>query len=158
MTQPTVHATAIVIGAAGVLIRGAPGSGKSSLALQLIDQPGYGLGARAVRAKLIADDQVRIEKRHDMIVMSAPHALKNRIEIRGLGIRPIAAITSAKLHLVVDLAPFAEIERMPERHQLQCEILGITIPRIAVNAADSAASARIRATLFHRVAKADGGA
>ena len=37
MTQsPTIHATAVLVGARAVLIRGAAGSGKSSLAFALI--------------------------------------------------------------------------------------------------------------------------
>ncbi len=48
----TIHATAVALDGVGVLLRGPPGSGKSDLALRLIDQ-----GAR-----LIADDQTALSR------------------------------------------------------------------------------------------------
>ena len=56
MTSLTVHASCVAFGNKAVLIRGKPGSGKSDLVLQLIDAQGYGLGAKLLRAKLVADD------------------------------------------------------------------------------------------------------
>ena len=54
MTAPTVHATAIVIGETGVLIRGRSGSGKSSLALALVARVRLAGGFAA----FVADDRV----------------------------------------------------------------------------------------------------
>ena len=67
-----VHATAIAFGNRGVLIRGAPGSGKSELALRMIDNLGFGRGTKPLRAKLIADDQVLLAREGSEIVMRAP--------------------------------------------------------------------------------------
>ena len=52
----TAHASAVVVGGHGVLIRGASGSGKSSLVLGLID-------AQSPPAMLVADDRVRLSVR-----------------------------------------------------------------------------------------------
>ena len=41
--EALIHGTCIAIGAEGVLLVGKPGSGKSDLALRLIDQSGSGL-------------------------------------------------------------------------------------------------------------------
>ena len=56
MTAPTVHATAIVIGETGVLIRGRSGSGKSSLALALVARVRLAGGFAA----FVADDRVAL--------------------------------------------------------------------------------------------------
>jgi HPr kinase/phosphorylase len=151
--SPTIHGTAIAFGTSGVLLRGPPGSGKSSLALRLIDQPGHGIGNKLMRAKLVADDQVVLEQFGDRVVMAAPYVLRNQIEIRGLGIRRLTALTSAQLDLVVDLVTVAEIPRMPTHEELICVILGVRVKRMAVDAGEPAAVSRIRAALFHTVAK-----
>ena len=72
----TVHATAVLVGADGVLIRGESGSGKSALALALIER-----GAR-----LIADDRLTLSGCHGRIVATAPGATAGLIELRGRGI------------------------------------------------------------------------
>jgi HPr kinase/phosphorylase len=153
MSAPTVHATAVAIGDFGVLIRGPSGSGKSSLALRLIDEAGYGLGVKALRAKLVADDQVEILRFGDAIALTAPYELRNKIEVRGLGIRTTTAVVSARLSLVVDLVPVASIERMPEETEMRCELLGLMVKRIHIDGADPAAPARVRAALQLLVAK-----
>ncbi|MEE8223365.1 MAG: HPr kinase/phosphatase C-terminal domain-containing protein, partial [Alphaproteobacteria bacterium] len=99
MTEPaecTVHGTCVVIGDAGILIRGGPGAGKSDLALRLIDD-----GAR-----LVSDDQVRLQNRGGAVIASAPDALKEMIEVNGIGlIRLDAERTTGEAHLalLVDL-------------------------------------------------------
>ena len=77
----TVHAACVVLGEAGVLIRGESGAGKSSLALGLIEAaPAHGLfGA------LVADDRVRITCAHGRLVARPHPAIAGRIELRGLG-------------------------------------------------------------------------
>jgi HPr kinase/phosphorylase len=143
LSKVTVHGTAVLVGDCGVLIRGIPGSGKSSLALRLIDSAGYGVGAALMRAKLIADDQVELESRGGAIAMAAPKRLAGILEIRGYGIVQLAHTTGIALGLVVDLTDLA-IQRMPEEKALQTTILGVTIQALPINAADPAAAAKIR--------------
>ena len=113
-----LHATAIRIADAAVLLVGPPGSGKSDLALRLIDRG----------AGLISDDQVELEAFGPQLFARAPVTLRGLLEIRGLGIVRLPWVISAQVHLVVDLA--ISPERMP-RHQHQ-RISGVDIPRIAV--------------------------
>jgi HPr kinase/phosphorylase len=155
MTTPTLHGTAIAFDDIGVLLRGPPGSGKSTLALRLIDERGFGLGNKALQAKLIADDQVEMNRIGDFLTMTAPYVLKNRIEVRGLGILPVRAVAPARLRLVVDLLPSSEIERLPDESQKFTDILGVLVRRIALDAKDASAPARLRAALHLLVAKHD---
>jgi HPr kinase/phosphorylase len=153
MMIETLHGTAIAFGSIGVLLRGPSGSGKSSLALRLVDEQGYGLGRKALRAELIADDQVEISRVGDQLFMAAPYVLKNRIEIRGLGILPIRAKAGARLRLLVDLKPANEIERLPLEKTYFTDISGVSVRRIEVDGHDAAAPARVRAALHLLVAK-----
>jgi serine kinase of HPr protein (carbohydrate metabolism regulator) len=140
-----VHGTCLVIGGCGVLILGPSGSGKSDLALRLIDQPGRGTGTEALTARLVADDQVVITRRQARLVASPPPRLAGLIEVRGLGIVTVGHAAEAEINLVVRLAGAASIARLPEAGEAQMELLGMTLPMIAVDAAAASAPARIRA-------------
>jgi len=59
-----------------VLLRGPSGSGKSDLALRLIDD-----GAR-----LIADDQTHLAKKGHALIATPPPAIAGMIEVRGIGV------------------------------------------------------------------------
>ncbi|MGY8998672.1 MAG: HPr kinase/phosphorylase [Rhodospirillales bacterium] len=129
------HATAIAIVNAGVLIRGPSGSGKSDLALRLIDGG----------AALISDDRVNIEVTGSTLYLSAPTAIRNLIEVRGLGAISISAVQNIPLCLIVNLKPSAEIDRMPEAKSEP--INGITIPVIDINPFEISATSKIRIAL-----------
>ena len=89
MTEPatsTIHATCIRVGPFGVLITGPSGSGKSDLALRLIDQPGRGAGGTVMDAVLIADDRVVLTPRNGELTATAPGAIKGLMEIRSVGV------------------------------------------------------------------------
>jgi HPr kinase/phosphorylase len=144
-----LHASAVAFGRAGVLIRGLSGSGKSDLVLRLIDAEGYGIGTQPLRAHLVADDQVVIEKNSDRIYVSPPALLAGKLEIRGRGIVEVSWVENIVLALIVDLMPHKSIERMPEQNELRAEILGITIPRLAIDPTQNSACARIRSFPFH---------
>ena len=139
-----VHGTCLVIGGCGVLILGPSGSGKSDLALRLIDQPGRGTGLEAMTARLVADDQVVITKRDGRLFAAPPPALAGLMEVRGVGIVTVDFVSEAALGLAVRLAEAGTIERLPDPRQSQYVLLGLTLPAIAVDAAAASAPARIR--------------
>lgn len=115
----TVHAAAVLVGRHGVLLRGAPGAGKSRLAAALIGQ-----GAR-----LVGDDRVHLSA-HAGRLLVAPHgALAGLLEMRGRGLLRLPYERAAIVALVVDIAAAEEIERMPEAAALTAEIRGIRLPR-----------------------------
>ena len=110
-----IHASAVLVGARAVLIRGAAGSGKSSLAFAL------------VRA---GDDRVDVEAAHGRLLVRPHAALAGLIEVRGLGIRRLPFEPVAVVGLVVDLG--ADSERLPARESAVTELAGIVLPRLAV--------------------------
>lgn len=145
--QALIHGTCIAIGADGVLLVGKPGSGKSDLALRLIDQGGTGLSGSPKAAQLVADDQVVIRKVDGVLVASAPPSLEGKLEIRGLGIAELAVAQQARLRLAVRLTPAAEIERLPDLGQARMDILGLALPLILLDPFNASAPARLRAAL-----------
>ena len=112
--QEVVHATCIAVGGKGVLLLGPPGSGKSDLALRLIDTSGLGVGQTQLHAQLVADDQVRLSRVGNELQAAAPDALAGLLEIRGLGIVRVKNLASIRIDLCVKLRPCSEIERLPE--------------------------------------------
>jgi HPr kinase/phosphorylase len=129
-----LHATCIVLGEAGILIRGPSGSGKSTLARQILD-----LGAaNGVFARLVCDDRVLVARRNGRLVARALPAIAGRLEIRGIGLVACAYEPAAVLRMVVECGEAPA--RMPEERDLRTDLLGITLPGIAVEPSlDSAA-------------------
>jgi HPr kinase/phosphorylase len=119
----TLHATCVVLGEAGVLIRGPSGSGKSQLARRLLT----GCGGFA---RLVCDDRVRIEARNGRLVARAVPAIAGMLEIRGLGLMRTAFEPAAVVRLVVD-GLTEPAERLPDEADAAVEICGVTLPRLA---------------------------
>jgi HPr kinase/phosphorylase len=130
-----VHATTVAIDGRGVLLRGPSGSGKSDLALRLID----------AGARLVADDQSELSRAGDAILARAPSAIAGLIEARGIGILRLDPLTLARLELVVDLVAPARVERLPEAASVA--ILGIDLPLIALAPFEASAPAKLRLAL-----------
>lgn len=103
-----VHGTLVLLGDRGVLITGPSGSGKSSLALDLISQSrGFAI--------LVSDDRVLIERgAGGRTIGRAPSVISGQIELHGLGIVARPYEPRAIIDLVVDLVDPAQVERMPE--------------------------------------------
>ena len=130
-----VHGTSVEIEGAGLLIRGDPGSGKSDLALRLID----------TGARLIADDRVDLRRMDGSLILSPPPASAGMIEVRGLGILRLPFARDVPLGLFVDLIPGEEVERLPERQT--CRFLDQDVPWIAIAPFQASAPAKLRHAL-----------
>jgi HPr kinase/phosphorylase len=125
MTPPTIHASALLFGHRGILIRGPSGSGKSRLALSLLQATGAGL------ARLVGDDRIHLEAVHGRLLMRPATALEGLIEIRGLGIVRVPHEPMAVAHLVVDLEA-ADAARLPEPAEMGIVVLGVGLARLPV--------------------------
>jgi HPr kinase/phosphorylase len=144
----TVHGTAVSLNGCAVLIRGAPGSGKSDLALQLIETTGTGLGRNPIEGRLIADDQTELYLEDEVIFARAPHTIAGGMEMRGFGILNVRNFeNNVPLVMIVDLAAAKVIARMPEPHALQVTVLGKNLPRIHIDPSHASAAARVRTAL-----------
>jgi HPr kinase/phosphorylase len=108
------HASAVAVEGRGVLIKGAAGSGKSTLSLQLM----------SLGADLIADDQTLLRLERGEVWATAPQTIAGLIEARGVGILR-ARHTDAAIALVVDL-DLAEKDRLPLLHTVT--VLGHSFP------------------------------
>lgn len=127
-----LHASCVALGGRGILLRGRSGSGKSDLALRLIDGGGT----------LVADDQVLIERQRTALVARAPTALHGLIEVRGIGILRLEAVES-ELALVVDLA--AAAERLPA--PVTCRLLDVPLRALRLDPRVPSAAAAVRVAL-----------
>jgi len=127
--SPTIHASAVLIGARAVLIRGPAGSGKSRLALALLEAEHRG---RLPFVRLVADDRVQVEAEHGRLLVRSVPALAGLIEVRGLGIRRVPYEPLALVGFLMDLGAVAV--RLPDSASQHAEIAGVSLPRLAVAA------------------------
>ncbi|MDR9394038.1 HPr kinase/phosphorylase [Roseovarius sp. SYSU LYC5161] len=102
----TVHASCVAVAGRGVLIRGASGSGKSALALQLM----------ALGAALVADDRTRLWRDGSRVLAGCPPRIAGLIEARGVGLLSADASGPVPVALIVDLDR-TETERLPPQRQ-----------------------------------------
>jgi serine kinase of HPr protein (carbohydrate metabolism regulator) len=134
--QDHVHASAVAIKEAGVLIRGRSGAGKSSLALALIaaaENAGF-------FARLIGDDRIYLESHGGRLIARGHPLILGRIERRGKGILEIPFLTAAVVRLVIDLDPPDQLgPRYPEPDCDRVRLFGVSLPFIRLGQ-DSAAS------------------
>jgi len=128
----TMHGTCVLLSGIGVLLRGESGSGKSDMALRLIDG-----GAR-----LVADDRVVLRAEDGRLTATAPETLAGLLEVRGVGILPVPTAESAELGLVVDLVPPDRVERLPE--PAREPVLGVSLPHLHLAPFEASAPAKLR--------------
>src|SRR5215204_7027505 len=102
LSSETIHASTVASDGRAVLISGPSGSGKSDLALRLLDR-GF---------TLVSDDQTIVRKDGDRVLASAPPTIHGKLEIRGVGIVDMESVSDVPLALVVELT--SEIQRLPD--------------------------------------------
>jgi serine kinase of HPr protein (carbohydrate metabolism regulator) len=122
----TIHATAVLVGAKAVLIHGEPGSGKSRLALRLLETAGRELPF----VRLVGDDRIYLESRAGRLVVRPPQELAGLLEVRGMGIVRVPFEAAAVVGLVIELGQPAD--RMPAAESRKAVLEGVTLPRLAV--------------------------
>lgn len=124
---PTIHATAIAVEGAAVLLRGPSGTGKSDLALRCLSLPQSALLPSA--ALLVSDDRTAVSGEDGRLIARPPEAITGKLEVRGLGLIEVPWIAKARVVLIADLVPLGAVERFPLTHE-QETLFGVDVERI----------------------------
>ncbi|MEO7364987.1 MAG: aldolase [Sphingomicrobium sp.] len=139
MSQPrlsseTVHATTVAKEGRAVLISGPSGSGKSDLALRLLDR-GF---------TLVSDDQTLVRREDERLIAAAPANIAGKLEIRGIGIVEMEHAGDTPVALLVELT--SDIERLPDDSR-ERPILGVSLPLISIDAMAASAPSKVAVAL-----------
>ena len=141
LSSETLHVSCVAKDGRAILISGRSGSGKSDLALRLIDRG----------ALLVSDDYTIVRRVDGRLVASAPPNIGGRIEVRGVGILHFPTAAEAHVALFVDLD--RNVERLPPAHET-IAIAGVQVPVIAANALEASAPVKVEAALAYLGLKA----
>ena len=134
LSAETVHASTVATDGRAVLIMGPSGSGKSDLALRLLDR-GF---------VLVSDDQTVVKRDGDRLVASPPPNIAGKLEIRGIGIVEMDALTDQPVALIVELT--SEIQRLPDDNR-ERPILGVSLPLVSIDAMAASAPSKVALAL-----------
>jgi serine kinase of HPr protein (carbohydrate metabolism regulator) len=146
-----VHGTCVAISSdnallKGALLRGAPGSGKSDLALRFISLFG-GDGTPGDGARLVSDDQVLLIRKGDTLLASPPGTIAGKLEVRGLGIVEMDHQANAPLAMIVDLVSADEVPRMPCDPPPCEDVLGVSVPVLKLNPFELSSPVKLKLAL-----------
>ena len=111
------QASCVAIGGRGVLIEGAPGSGKSSLALALIDRG----------AVLVGDDGVMLDNSAGQLIVGPHPNIIGKLEVRNVGLvdMPVSPPVAAALVIHLD----RDAQRFIDRAET-VTIAGVALPLV----------------------------
>ncbi len=130
LSAETLHASTVEKDGRAVLITGPSGSGKSDLALRLLDR-GF---------RLVSDDQTIVRKDADRLLALAPPNFAGKLEVRGIGIIDMDSISDVPIALLVELT--SDIQRLPDDSR-ERPILGLRLPIITIDAMTASAPSKV---------------
>jgi serine kinase of HPr protein (carbohydrate metabolism regulator) len=134
LSAETLHASTVATEGRAVLITGPSGSGKSDLALRLLDR-GF---------TLVSDDQTVVKRDGDRLLASAPPTIAGKLEVRGIGIVEMERLADVPVALIVELT--SDIQRIPDDSR-ERPILGARIPLISIDAMAASAPSKVALAL-----------
>jgi serine kinase of HPr protein (carbohydrate metabolism regulator) len=130
LSAETLHASTVALDGRAVLISGPSGSGKSDLALRLLDR-GF---------SLVSDDQTIVKKDGNSLLASAPPTIAGKLEVRGIGIVEVERTENMPVALIVELT--SDIQRLPDDSR-ERPILGVRVPLITIDAMTASAPSKV---------------
>ena len=134
LSSEVVHASTVALDGRAVMITGPSGSGKSDLALRLLDR-GF---------TLVSDDQTLVRREKDRLIASAPLNIAGKLEIRGLGIVEMDHAGDMPVALLVELT--SDMQRMPDDSR-ERPILGVSLPLVSIDAMAASAPSKVAVAL-----------
>jgi serine kinase of HPr protein (carbohydrate metabolism regulator) len=134
LSSESLHASTVAIDGRAVVLSGPSGSGKSDLALRLLDR-GF---------KLVSDDQTFFRKDNGRLIASAPPTIRGKLEIRGIGIVDVEAVDDVPVALFVELT--SDMQRLPDDSRERL-VLDLPSPLISVDAMTASAPSKVALAL-----------
>ena len=134
LSAETLHASTVASKGRAVLITGPSGSGKSDLALRLLDR-GF---------TLVSDDRTIVKGDSGRLIASAPPNIAGKLEIRGIGIVDVECADDTPVGLVVELT--SDMQRLPDDSRERL-ILGVKVPLVTIDAMTASAPSKVALAL-----------
>lgn len=134
LSSETLHCSTVAIGGRAVMIEGRSGSGKSDLALRLIDRG----------AQLVSDDYTIARRRGKKLLAAPPDTIAGQMEVRGIGLVDMDHVTEQPVALVVQL--FDVVDRMPPTPELRV-IAGVSVPVMKIAPMENSAPIKVELAL-----------
>ena len=136
LSSENLHATSVARDGHAVLLLGPSGSGKSDLALRLLES-GF---------VLVSDDRTIVRREGDRLIASAPPAIRGKMEVRGIGIVEVPAVDDLPVALAIELV--GDMQRMPDESRTRT-FVSIEVPLVSIDAMTASASAKVSLALEH---------
>jgi len=133
-SSESLHASTVAIDGRAALLTGPSGSGKSDLALRLLDR-GFAL---------VSDDQTIVRRDGSRLLASAPPQIAGKLEVRGIGIVDVESVRDVPVALMVEL--MSDMERLPDDGR-ERPLLGISLPLVTIDATTASAPSKVALAL-----------
>jgi serine kinase of HPr protein (carbohydrate metabolism regulator) len=134
ISAETLHASTVAIDGRAVLITGPSGSGKSDLALRLLDR-GF---------TLVSDDRTVVKRDGDRLLAAPAPNIAGKLEIRGIGIIDLESVSDVPVAIIVELT--SDIQRLPDDSRVR-PILGVVVPFVTIDAMTASAASKVALAL-----------
>lgn len=134
LSSETLHVSCVARDGRAILIAGRSGSGKSDLALRLVDRG----------AILVSDDYTVVRRIDGRLIAAAPRNIEGKMEVRGVGLVEFPSARDVPVCLAVDLD--RSVERLPEMHD-PLVVAGVKVPVIGLNGLEASAAVKVELAL-----------